>query len=154
MKNNIRKSKIIIDKLYMEWIKYFLRDKSGFTSDFYKYNNDGVSNLNVENVNKLESIFRIVEEYADHHNIEADEKGGKFITNKKYYIKYNENIYAIGYMCEDETTFYCYMTTLENNITSIDYDDLEKYQTKENTKFIETTPKNYEQGKKVRRRTL
>ena len=57
-------------------------------------------------------------------------------------------------MCEDETTFYCYMTTLENNITSIDYDDLEKYQTKENTKFIETTPKNYEQGKKVRRRTL
>ena len=60
MKNNIEKSKTIIDKLYMEWIKYFLRDKSGFTSDFYKYNNDGVSNLNIENVNKLESIFRIV----------------------------------------------------------------------------------------------
>lgn len=159
MKKNIKNSNEI-DELYMDWINFFLRDKSGFTCDFYKYNNEGENNLNVENVAKLEHFFRFIEKYADNKKISSDGRVGEFFATKKYYVRYKKNIYAIGYISDNETIFYCSSVYSNKNMDNvIEFDNLEKYINQESAKrkkvvHIESKQKNTKKNTKKRTRTI
>ena len=116
-----------IDKLYMEWMAWFCEKNSSFSSDLYKYNNEGVSKITIENVAKLEKFFRKIESYADENNINPDMVVGDFIATKSYYLKYKDVTYVIGYICDHSTIFYC--STLLSEISPekiIKYEDFEK----------------------------
>lgn len=147
MKKN-RKNSNEIDKLYMEWIIRFTKERSAFDSELYKYNNDGENNLNIENVSKLEHFFRFIERYADDEKISSDGSVGEFFATKKYYVRYKENLYAIGYISDNETIFYCSSVYSDENIdNAIEFDNLEKYINQESDKrkkvvHIESKPKN------------
>ena len=125
---NIQEKSNTIDKLYMEWVEWFCEKNSGFSSDLYKYNYEGVSKITIENVAKLETFFREIESYAEKNDINPDMVVGDFIATKSYYLKYKDITYVIGYICDYSTIFYC-STTLSKikPEKTIKYEDFEKF---------------------------
>ena len=92
---------------YMEWLKNFTNYINTFESDLYKYNDEGITELDKKNVKNLGKLFRVIEQYAD-QNLQAVETHQKdYCTIKNYYIKYQDQNYKIGFICENITTFFC-----------------------------------------------
>ncbi|MGN0992668.1 MAG: hypothetical protein ACI4PE_01830 [Bacilli bacterium] len=137
-----------IDKLYMEWVEWFCEKNSNFSSDLYKYNNEGVSKITIENVAKLEKFFREIEIYAEENNINPDMVVGDFIATKSYYLKYKDVTYVIGYICDHSTIFYCSTALSEISPEKIiKYEDFEKTL---NTKKVVAINKNENKKTKTR----
>lgn len=127
MKNTEEKASSI-DKLYIEWIAWFCEKNAGFSNDLYKYNNEGVSKINIENVEKLELFFRKIENYADNNGVEPSMTVGDFVATKSYYLEYKNLVYAVGYICDHDTIFYCSRVHSEIDPEKIvKYEDLEEF---------------------------
>lgn len=100
--NRKRKEKILENEEYIKWLEEYVKNKNNFTSD----------SSNEENVESLESLYLVIEEYAEENYIYPVED----IFGYHYTISYNKNNYNIGYMTGPETFFYCEKTTNESMI--------------------------------------
>lgn len=140
-----------IGEWYMDWISEFTQKVAAFDSDIYKYNDIGLSKADINNVKRLEEFFRIIERYAEENNIESHGIECKFATTKNYYIKYQDKIYTIGFISENETIFYCSVKIVDNKVESIPFEDIEKYQNKRKVKNIKSLEE--EPIKMVRQKT-
>lgn len=119
----------MIYKRYMKWLASFIEKTDGFDNDYYKYNNEGASTYDIENVSNLEKFYRFIESYAEENDIDPSIREDEFFVLKNYFVKYNEKIYALGYISEVSTTFHCYLKPDIKNFDIIDFNDLIKNNT-------------------------
>lgn len=119
----------MIYKRYMKWLASFIEKTDGFDNDYYKYNKEGASSYDIENVNNLEKFYRFIESYAEENNINPSLREDEFFVLKNYFIKYNDKTYALGYIGEVSTTFHCYLKPDVKNFEVIDFEELIKNNT-------------------------
>ena len=104
-----RKEKILESEEYLDWLEEYTEIKEKFTSD----------DSNDENVQSLEALYLLVEEYAEENYIFPS----KTSFGNYYTVKYNGINYNIGYMAGQGIFFYCERTTEEN---LLDFKDILK----------------------------
>lgn len=124
MSNN----KELINEEYMNWVQKFLNDKAGFGSDFYKYNTEGSTQEDIRNVKNLEYFYRLTEAYAEKNQIEPIISEGNTFLIKRFYIKYQDKKYNIGYISDQNTVFTLSEVLSETDEETIDFKNIEEYQ--------------------------
>ena len=124
MSNN----KELINEEYMNWVQKFLNDKAGFGSDLYKYNTEGATQEDIRNVKNLEYFYRLTEAYAEKNQIEPIISEGNTFLIKRFYIKYQDKKYNIGYISDQNTVFTLSEVLSETDEETIDFKNIEEYQ--------------------------
>lgn len=95
-----RKEKILESEDYINWLEEYTEGKNKFTSD----------ESNDENVERLEALYLVIEDYAEENYVFPTKK-----TFGYYYtIKYNGVNYNIGFTNGQGAFFYCERTDEEN----------------------------------------
>ena len=142
----MKQNKELINEDYMNWVQNFLKDKPGFSSDFYQFNNENAKKEDIQNVEDLEYFFRLTEEYANQNNIKPIIIEGNPFLIKKYYISHQDKIYDIGYISDQNTVFTFSEVQTKKDVETIEFKEIEKFQQSlrkkvHNIKNIKTSPK-------------
>lgn len=124
----MEQNKELINESYMNWAENFLKDKPGFSSDFYQFNNENVKKEDIQNVKNLEYFFRLTEEYANQNNIKPIIIEGNPFLIKKYYINHQDKIYDIGYISDQNTIFTFSEVLTKKDVETIEFKEIEKFQ--------------------------
>ena len=114
-----RKEEILESEEYINWLEEYTERKDKFTND----------DSHDENVEKLEALYLIIEEYAEENFVFSS----KTTFGHYYTIKYNNVNYNIGYMAGQEVFFYCERTNEEN---ILDFKDILEGKKQPSTELI------------------
>lgn len=100
--NKKRKERILESEEYINWLEAYTQKKDKFTND----------ESNEENVQSLEALYLVIEEYGEENYIFPSETPfGCYYT-----VKYKDTNYNIGYMTGQGIFFYCEKTNEESQI--------------------------------------
>lgn len=91
--NKKRKERILESEEYINWLEAYTQKKGKFTND----------ESNEENVQSLEALYLVIEEYAEENYIFPS----KTPFGCYYTVKYKDTSYNIGYMTGQGIFFYC-----------------------------------------------
>lgn len=97
-----RKEKILESDEYINWLEKYTEKRNKITSD----------ESNDENIESLEALYLVIEDYAEENYIFPY----KTTFGNYYTFKHNDKKYNIGYMSGQEVFFYCERTEEENKI--------------------------------------
>lgn len=146
----MKENKELINEKYMDWVQEYLKDKPGFSSDFYEFNRENAEEQDIKNVEDLEYFFRLTEEYANRNNIKPSTTEGNTFLIKRYYITYKNKTYDIGYISDQSTIFTFSEVLTKKNIKPIKFQEIENFQQKLRQKVHNITNIKPKQKTKVR----
>lgn len=104
-----RKEKILESEEYINWLEKYTEKRNKITSD----------ESNDENIESLEALYLVIEDYAEENYIFPH----KTTFGNYYTFKHNDKNYNIGYMVGQEVFFYCERTDEEN---ILDFKDIQE----------------------------
>ncbi len=105
MEQKIREEEEIISNFdYIKWLEKFTKRYPNFTDIDWLYEPEKISKEDLENVNKLCSLFSAINNYAKTNYITTIKK--EFTLSYKF--TYNNKIYEIGIMQGQGAVFFCY----------------------------------------------
>ena len=112
--------KIIFSERYIKWLNDFTKKNGGFTENDYLYFNDKISDIDKENVNKLNVLYETINNYAKKNYIaETPWEYGSF-----YRIKYDDNGYKIGAIYGKGIMYFCYRIPINKEDYFIDFKNI------------------------------
>ena len=119
---------------YMVWLENFTVKSPGISSDFVEKNH---RNSDKRMISNIEEIFDIVKAYVIANDMESNLSEDMFFSHENYYVRYNGQVYAIGYVEENEKIYNCFVVNDENSVKDvIEYDDLTKYLLEKKNKVV------------------
>ena len=118
----------------MIWLENFTVKSPGISSDFVEKNH---RNSDKRMISNIEEIFDIVKAYVIANDMESNLSEDMFFSHENYYVRYNGQVYAIGYVEENEKIYNCFVVNDENSVKDvIEYDDLTKYLLEKKNKVV------------------
>ena len=97
------KDNIAFSTFYIEWLEQFTEKHKSFSTDSFIYDENSLTKEEKDNVELIEALYEIIDEYADNNYIKP-----KTTDFGNYYtIGYNNNSYIIGVDGGQGTSFYC-----------------------------------------------
>lgn len=118
-KDELIKQELLTTTDYMDWLYRFTRVYPRFLDDTWLYQPSKISNNDRANVDKLHILFKIIEDYANEHEILS--KGGEH--DKYYSIMYNGYGYDIGMIDRIASAVYvCQRSVVEKDY--INFNDI------------------------------
>ena len=122
-KENIKKEKIkemTSNQNYIIWLKGITEEYSTIFDKQNTNNQSDLSKEDIEKINDLNILFEVIEKYACINHIEP--LFSRF--GMHYYISSNDINYEIGFTQESGTIFYCNRTNLDENVKTINFNDI------------------------------
>lgn len=89
---------------YIEWLEKYTEKYPRFTDTEFLSKNKNKNAEDVERINMLNSLFDVIENYAQDNYIYITKDSS---DSGHYKIQYNNIGYEIGYMIGQQTLFYC-----------------------------------------------
>lgn len=110
--------KISLD--YIKWLIEFMKDKEYFSDDEWDYSSEKLNEFDQEKVNQLHFLFEGILRYAKENYIYPTVHS----LGESFQIKINDNIFEIGYITGQGTSFYCRKISLYKAKEAINYMDI------------------------------
>lgn len=118
----------------MVWLENFTVKSPGISSDFVEKKH---RNNDKRMISNIEEIFDMVKAYVIANDMKSNLNENMFFSYENYYVRYNEQVYAIGYVEEKEKIYNCFVVHDENSVDDvIEYDDLIKYLLEKKNKVV------------------